>query len=327
MKFKKTFTILSLLLLLLIASYTAYVLLIPTELNEPLEIEIRKGESFSDVVQNLYNNRLVRNMSIILLLSRITQLDRKVKTGFYSFSGRVSAYGVIERLISGKRVEVEVTIPEGFNIRHIARKLESARLISSEKFLSLAWDRGFLDSLGIDAPSLEGYIYPDTYRFPRGMPAEDIIRFMVENMRRRFTQALKERASSLGLSEREVLTLASIIEKEARVDSERPLISAVFHNRLKIGMPLQADPTSIYGFKDFTGKITAEDLKRDSPYNTYVIKGLPPGPIASPGLKSILAALYPADVPYLYFVSSSNGRHHFSVTGAEHIKAVRLYRR
>jgi len=150
---------------------------------------------------------------------------------------------------------------------------------------------------------------------------------MINRLREKYSDELRDRASELGLSEKEVLTLASIIEEEAKVDKERPLISAVYHNRLRKRIPLQADPTSIYGIDGFRRDITGRDLKRKTPYNTYIIKGLPPGPISSPGIKSITAALYPADVPYIFFVSNNDGSHRFSVTPREHQIAVEMYRK
>jgi UPF0755 protein len=228
--------------------------------------------------------------------------------------------------VKGHVVENTVTIPEGFDIWQIARRLEEAEIVKEDEFLSLARKGSFLDRLRVDAPSVEGYIFPDTYRFPKRMSPEAVLKKMVETMREHFTEDMVARRIKLGMSEKEVLTLASIIEKEARVDDERPLISAVFHNRLRRGRPLQADPTSVYGFKDISSGITSQDLQRETPYNTYQIRGLPIGPIASPGLKSIRASLYPADVQYLYFVSRNNGRHYFSSTEAEHRRAIKRFR-
>ncbi len=306
--------------------YSFLNILVPLNPKKPVEVYVKKGMTFSETLQKLQEGGLLRDKNIVLLVGKITRIDRKIKTGLYEFSGPVSPLQIINALISGRVVEFKVTIPEGYNIWQIARTLDASGIITEEDFFRLAYNREFLDSMNIDAPSIEGYIFPDTYNFPKGMPPKDVLKRLVSAMRRHFTPDMKERAEELGLSEREVLTLASIIEKEARVDDERPLISAVFHNRLKRGMPLQADPTSIYGFKDPSGVITTKDLKREAPYNTYVIPGLPPGPIASPGLKSIMAALYPADVPYLFFVSDNNGGHRFSATEAEHRKAVKLYR-
>ena len=198
--------------------------------------------------------------------------------------------------------------------------------MDKEKFMKLATDRDFLNSYDIEAKSIEGYIFPDTYKIPKGVLPEDALGSMIDKMREKFSYELLSRMDEIDMSENEVLTLASIIEKEAIVDSERPMISAVYHNRLKKNMLLQADPTAIYGIKSSREKITREDLLRATPYNTYKIKGLPPGPIASPGLKSIEAALYPANVPYIYFVSLDDRSHRFSKTLEEHMQAVKQYR-
>jgi len=315
--------------LLSIATFVIYAslnILLPLSVEKPVEVHVKKGMTFSETLRRLQERGLLRDRNIILLIGKITGIDRKIKSGFYEFSGTQSPAGVINALISGRVEELNVTIPEGYNIWQIAKAFDKAGIITEEAFFRLAYNREFLDSMRIDAPSIEGYIFPDTYSFPRGMAPEDVLKTAVAETRRHFTPRMKAREAELGLTEREVLTIASIIEKEARVDDERPLISAVFHNRLKRGMPLQSDPTSIYGFKDSSATITIKDLRRVSPYNTYIIHGLPPGPIASPGLKSVMAALYPADVPYLFFVSENNGRHRFSTTEAEHREAVRLYR-
>ena len=192
--------------------------------------------------------------------------------------------------------------------------------------MTISKDREFLSSYKIEAPSIEGFIFPDTYMIAKGVKAEDALGIMIDRMREKYSGKLSAEAEKMGMTETEVLTLASIIEKEAVVDSERPLISAVYHNRLHKQMLLQADPTSIYGIKSSKEKITKADLQRKTPYNTYVINGLPPGPIASPGLKSIIAALSPANVPYLYFVSNNDGTHIFSVTLSQHAEAVKAYR-
>ncbi len=309
-----------------VAAYSALVMLLPLRLESPVEIRVSKGMTFSETLRSLQEKGLVRDGTLIRLVGKVTGIDRRIKTGIYEFSGTPSPFDVIRDLTAGRVAVLDVTIPEGYNMWQIARTLDAAGLVPEGEFFMLAYDRAFLDGLGIDAPSIEGYIFPDTYTFPRGMAPRDVLMSMVAETRRRFSRRMRLRAEELGLSEREVLTLASIIEKEAKFDDERPLISAVFHNRLKRGIPLQADPTCVYGFKAPSEGITAEDLRRDSPYNTYVVRGLPPGPIASPGIESIRAALYPADVPYLFFVSRNDGRHRFSVTEAEHRRAVESYR-
>ncbi|HNR12011.1 MAG TPA: endolytic transglycosylase MltG, partial [Thermodesulfobacteriota bacterium] len=185
----------------------------------------------------------------------------------------------------------------------------------------------FITSLGIKEGTLEGRLYPDTYKFVRNVKEEEIIRRMVKRFNGVFTEAMRQRANELGLSTQEILTLASMIEKETGAVNEKPLISAVFHNRLKRNMRFQCDPTVIYGLDNFTGNITKKELQTFTPYNTYVIEGLPPTPIANPGVESIRAALYPSKVDYLYFVSKNNGTHHFSRTMPEHNRAVDSYQR
>lgn len=315
-------------LLLLFSSYAAIQMMIPLPLgNKPIEVEIKRGISFKQAVELLSNNGMIRDSNLFLIIGRITGLDRRLKAGYYPLWGTMSPFDVFLALKRGHIIEYTITIIEGDTLVEIAEKLSSKGIISTEEFYKLAEDKGFLYALDIDAPSIEGYIFPETYKFPKGIKKEEILMLMVDKMREKYNEELMHRTFELGLTEREVLTIASIIEKEAVVDDERPIISAVYHNRLRRGMPLQADPTAIYGVKSSKEKITKKDLMRKTSYNTYVLKGLPPGPIASPGLKSIIAALNPAKVPYLYFVAKNDGTHHFSITAAEHLKAVAMYRR
>lgn len=182
-----------------------------------------------------------------------------------------------------------------------------------------------LTGFGLEGKGVEGYLFPDTYYFPPSVTEREILIAMVEQFREIFDPMMKEKSGGIGLTPHEVVTLASLIEKEAGIKAERPLVSAVFHNRLKIKIPLQSDPTVIYGLRDFSGNLRRKDLQNPSPYNTYRIKGLPPGPICNPGLSSLRAALSPASVPYLYFVSKNDGSHLFSVSLEEHNQAVKLY--
>lgn len=294
--------------------------------NKPREIEIPKGATFNKTIEIFSKENLIRNKSLFLFIGRITGLDRKIRAGYYPIHRPMSQFDVFRMLKKGQIIEYRITILEGDSLRETAEKLSEKGITDIESFMRLASNKDFLSLHKIDAPTLEGYLFPDTYKIPKGMPLEDVVGMMISRMRQKYSGELVRRASELGLSEREVLTLASIIEKEATVDIEKPLISAVYHNRLKKGIPLQADPTSIYGVKRFGEKITEKDLKRRTPYNTYIIKGLPPGPIASPGIKSIIAALYPADVPYMYFVSNNDGTHTFSTTLKEHLLAVKSSR-
>jgi UPF0755 protein len=203
--------------------------------------------------------------------------------------------------------------------------VEKSGLGSAADITTRAGDPAFARSHGIPAGSLEGYLFPDTYLFPRGVSAEAILTTMLQRFRSVFTAEWEQRAAQIGLTVHEVVTLASIIEKETGAPSERPLISSVFHNRLKKGMRLETDPTVIYGIRDFDGNLTRKHLETFTPYNTYVIKGLPPGPIASPGKDALEAALFPAQTGYFFFVSKNNGTHHFSSSFEEHQNAVQRY--
>jgi len=310
-----------------IAVYLSLQLLAPTTADNSLtEIEIPEGATYKQALTTLADNDLIREKVIFLLIGKIYGLDRKIRAGFYLFKGRLNPWQVFQKLLAGEVIEYQVTINEGDSLYEIAKKLEMSGLTRYETFISLTNDYRILNSYNIIAPSLEGYLYPETYRFPKGASPEYIIRIMVTKMRNEYSGSLKEREKEMGWSENQVLTLASIIEREAVVDEERAIISGVYHNRLKKKMPLQADPTAIYGVKTFDNKITRKDLKNKTDYNTYFIQGLPPGPIASPSIKSIIAALYPADVPYLYFVSNRDGTHYFSKTLQEHNEAIKRIR-
>jgi UPF0755 protein len=296
------------------------------QIDNPLEIEIKKGMSFKQAVNELSKYRLINDPNVFIALGRLTGLHKRLTPGYYSFLGTLSPWDVFKALKNALIVQWEITVVEGDTLEDIKAKLAKKGIMSEEDFMRLSTDKSFLASLNIDAPSLEGYLFPDTYRIPKGATPEDVLSMMVHRLRQKFTVEMLERMQELGLDERSVLTLASIIEKEAVIDRERPIISAVYHNRLKRGMPLQADPTAVYGIKPLSAGVTKKDIKRKTAYNTYFIKGLPPGPIASAGIKSIKAALYPSDVPYLYFVSRNDGTHAFSVTFKEHLRAIRTYK-
>ncbi|GBE37813.1 MAG TPA: endolytic transglycosylase MltG [Nitrospirae bacterium] len=290
------------------------------------EIRIPQGSTYTQGLGILKEQGLIKNELVFLVLGKITKTETRLRAGFYNLNTSMSPWKIFNRLRKGMIVEYLITIPEGSTLDDIRAKLQKKGLVDDTSW-QLVKDKDFLAELGIEAPSLEGYLYPDTYNFAKGADPEDIFRMMVHRLRDNFDAQLKSRAEELGMSEKEVLTLASIIENEALYNRERPIISAVYHNRLKKKMRLQADPTVVYGIKRMQEGITRTDLKRPTPYNTYVIKGLPPGPISSPGIRSIRAALYPADVDYIFFVSKNDGTHFFSKTGEEHLKAVMLYQR
>jgi UPF0755 protein len=324
---KKNVTLIAVSVIILCVIYVFIQLLTPLPIGKKnLEIEIPKGATFRQAAEIFSKHGVLRDKNLFLFIGRISRIDRKIRAGYYSLYSSMNTLDLLRVLRKGQIIEYEVTVVEGDSLREIADKLSEKGIMDKDDFRRLSSDEDFLSSYNITAPTFEGYLFPDTYKIPKGMDPEDAIGMMINKMSEKFSGKLAERAAEIGFSEREVLTLASIIEKEAVTDAERPLISAVYHNRLRKRMLLQADPTAIYGVKDSREKITAEDVRRKTPYNTYRIKGLPPGPIASPGMKSIVAALYPANVPYLYFVSNNDGTHHFSVTAEEHEKAVELYR-
>ncbi len=301
----------------------SYQLLVPTKDDSAeVEVQIPDGATFREAVSILSKSGLIRSETLFVAIGRVTGIDKRIRAGFYVFSGKVAPYDVLVKLRLGKVLEYEITVVEGDSLLEIGRKLADAKLMSPETFRDLAYGKTFLDELKIGSRSIEGYLYPQTYRFSKGTKPAVVLRVMVQKLREEYTEEMESRAKQMGWSENEVLALASIIEKEAVVDSERSIISAVYHNRLKKGMPLQADPTSIYGVKSSRERITRNDLRRDTEYNTYIIQGLPPGPIASPGIKSIRAALYPAKAPYIYFVAKNDRSHYFSRTLAEHNAAV-----
>jgi UPF0755 protein len=227
---------------------------------------------------------------------------------------------------AGKVRPHQVTLPEGGTVRDLARMLEKEGLAKTEDVLRAAKDPVVLKTLGVEAPSLEGYLFPDSYQFFKGMTVEEMLAKMVRRLREVMTSELINEAQTRGLSPHKLLTLASIIEREAVVPSEQPLISGVFWNRLNLDMPLQADPTVQYAVGKGYQALTRDDLLVDSPYNTYRYRGLPPAPIANPGKSAILAATRPSPVKYLYFVSMDDRRHFFSTTLHQHNSAVARYR-
>ncbi len=290
-------------------------------------IHIEPGASFAEVAGILKGEGIIKDVARFSLLARYHQGTRRIKAGEYYLHTSMLPLEVLDVLVKGEVIEHPTTIPEGYNIYQIADLLDDAGLVDREKFLEMCFDRTLISDFGIEGDSLEGYLFPDTYLMPGNISERVIIELMVARFREVYVGKYTERSRELGLTEKEVLTLASIIEKETGQSWERPLISAVFQNRLKKRIRLQSDPTSVYGIPDFTGRIRKKHLKRKSPYNTYRYGGLPPGPIANPGEASIKAVLYPAKVNYLYFVSKNNGTHHFSDNLREHNIAVRKYQK
>ena len=298
----------------------------PTQTSETSTvIWIKPGQSFFETVAQLEKAGLVRHPKKFRWLAYLKRDERRIRAGEYNMCGSMSPVAILDTLVRGETILHKAAIPEGATVSKIGQIFESAGLVSESAFLKTASDPGLIKSLDIEGDTLEGYLFPETYHFPKGVAAEQIIKKMVAQFRSVFTPELAERARVLGFSIHQVVTLASIVEKETSKPEERPLIAAVFLNRLKRRMRLESDPTVIYGIEGFDGNLTRRDLKAMGPYNTYRIKGLPPGPIANPGQASIVAVLYPAEEPYLYFVSKNDGSHHFSSTLREHNRMVRRY--
>jgi UPF0755 protein len=292
----------------------------------PLVVDIPAHEGLLGIADRLADAGVVRSRAAFIALSAARGSVRRLKAGEYEVPRDASTIDVVGLLESGRVRQHTVLHPEGATLSELARVLDAARLAPAEEVLRAAHDPAVLKTLGVEGPSLEGYLFPDTYQFVRGMSVEEMLGRMVQRTRSRLTAERLARAKALGLDAHGLLTLASIIEREAVDPDERRLISAVFWNRLHLDMPLQADPTVQYAVAKERRTLTRSDLATDNPYNTYVRRGLPPGPIASPGLPAIEAALDPASVKYLYFVARDDRRHSFSTTVGEHNAAVSRYR-
>lgn len=290
-------------------------------------VVIPEGATFLQAAAVLEHEQLIRSRFAFVMLGRSQDVDRKIRPGEYELNGAMTPADILSKLLAGRVVLHAVTIPEGYTVNQIADVMEEQRITSRAEFLRLTSDKSFMKTLGIAAETVEGYLFPDTYRFARGTPAKDVVQTMVDQLGRVMNEEWQTRAKDMNLTIHQVLTLASVIEKETGSGDERPYISSVFHNRLKKRIPLQSDPTVIYGLPNFDGNLHKKDLSHPSPYNTYRWAGLPPGPIASPGADSIRAALYPSTSKYLYFVSRNDGTHHFSATLMEHNRAVEKYQK
>ena len=288
-------------------------------------VEIKAGSSFTRVANQLEIAGIISDAVRFTWLARWRGATAQIHAGEYLFENAARPDEVLTRLVAGDIRKFQVTIPEGFNLREIAARLAETGIGTTEDFLAPCYDTGFIRDLGVEADSLEGYLFPETYTYTSSTNVRQLLRAMVDQLNRHLSPAMLERAEALDMNRHALLTLASIIQKEAGNVMEMPLISAVFHNRLKRGIALQADPTVIYGIADFDGNLTRKHLATPTPYNTYRKRGLPPGPIASPGLFALRAAANPADTKDLYFVARGDGTHEFNKTLKEHNRAVRRY--
>ncbi len=298
----------------------------PADTDQTVVVRIPRGLGSAGIGRILAGQGLVADDIRFQALALLTGKSSRLKAGEYRIPPHSTPLQILSLLESGKVVVHQLTIPEGLNIRQISKIIEEKGWGDQEHFVRLTRDRNLISSLGLRQENLEGYLFPDTYR----LTLEEISpRSIIVMMVRRFQAVWQEISAGHSpiLTTREVVTLASIVEKETGAPEERPVIAGVFLNRLRKNMRLQSDPTVIYGMDSFNGKLTRADLRQETPYNTYVIKGLPPGPICNPGRAALEAVLQPAETDYLYFVSRNDGTHQFSENLEEHNRAVRRFRK
>ncbi|UCG62904.1 MAG: endolytic transglycosylase MltG [Candidatus Zixiibacteriota bacterium] len=281
-------------------------------------IIIKKGDALSHIAQQLVDEGVVYSRTMLVYPARLMSLDRKLTPGRYDFTGENSCRSVLKKLESADFVRIKVTIPEGASLWEVAALVTEKLPLDSAAFVGLDDDTIFLSRH--DIPGLEGFLFPETYFFAWGISEDEAAHEMIE-MYSRMTESIWPDSIAGGMSRYDIVKLASIIEAETGLVDERDLVSSVYHNRLRKNMKLDADPTVIYGLRGLKRPLYTKDLRKDTPYNTYLHRGLPPTPINSPGLASIKAALYPAESEYLFFVANESGGHYFSRTNAEHNRA------
>lgn len=289
-------------------------------------LTVPQRAGFASVARELKQAGLIRSSLHLRLVARLRGLDRRIQAGDYRISNGMLPSQILEKLANGQTDACRFTLPEGYSIYQAAELMERQGIFDQKIFLAACKDSELLNELGIHAKTAEGYLFPGTYQVGFHMDERGLLTEMVREFQRR-TAGLKTLLDNSGMTLQQVVTLASMIEREAVSSEEKPLIASVFLNRLRIGMPLQSDPTAIYGVRIFGGTVTRLDLQRNSPYNTYRIKGLPVGPIGNPGLDALQAVLQPAKTDYLYFVARKNGTHQFSRTLAEHNQGVNVFLR
>lgn len=291
---------------------------------------VPSGVSIKEVAELLEARNIIDSVRLFRLHMRLDHRDESIKAGEYRFTSPVTIRTVAGKLIEGRIFYHRITVPEGLDLQETASVLSGQGFGKTGEYLELISVPDLIRDLDSEAENLEGYLFPETYFVTRDTTPEDIVGLMVDRFRKNWTEGFREQAASLEISTREAITLASLIEKETSLQAERPLVSSVFHNRIRRGIKLACDPTVIYAVKlvkPWDGIIHRSDLQLDSPYNTYIYPGLPPGPIANPGLDSIRAALFPEQSELLFFVSKNDGSHIFSENYSDHANAVRKYQR
>lgn len=306
-------------------SFAYQALLSPTAPTTAFTYQLKSGISLNQVAHDLHAAGVLRSPFSLRLLASLNNQSGKIQSGTYLFTAMATPEEILGRLVRGDVIKASLTIPEGFTLKQIIQRIAELGYGRLARLQELAASPDFIHSLGVKSNSLEGYLYPETYLFTPGIDESQLLKMMVGQFHQHLTPKLLAHAESRNLNLHQLVTLASIIEKETGRIDEMPLISSVFHNRLTRNIPLQTDPTVIYGIDDFDGNLTRKHLQTRTPYNTYVIRGLPPGPIASPGQNALQAAAEPAETNFLYFVARGDGSHQFSSTLKEHNIAVRKY--
>ena len=293
--------------------------------SDDITIVVKTGMNTNEIGELLYNSGLIKSKAAFKIMARFEGLQNSLQAGDYVLKKNMDIKEIVQMLSQGQTTYTEFTIPEGYTVDQIAKHLEEIKLASSNKFKSLAQNSmpyGYNDTQNNVKYKAEGFLFPDTYKVPKSMNEEALLQMMMAQFNNKFTPDMRERAKNMNLSIREVTILASLVEKEAKMENERAVIAAVFLNRLRRNMPLQSCATIQYILGYPKAELTIQDTEIPSPYNTYQNKGLPPGPIANPGLASIKAVLYPADTDYLFFVADKEGVHHFSKTYEEHLAEI-----
>ncbi len=308
----------------IIAIYS-YLISPVSDKTEPVIVNIKRGMTTQDIGKLLQEKGLIRNAALFRTIAKIQNLEKSLQAGEYSLTPNMNLSSVVQKLSIGEIVYVQFTVPEGFTLNQVATLLEEKKIGKATKFKEYAaqyqieYARGVADTVKY---KVEGFTFPSTYKVANGVSEKDILDMMVGEFETKLTPAMRKRASEMDMSIWDLITIASLVEKEAKLAKDRPLIARVFLNRIKLDMPLQSCATIQYILGYPKPELTIEDTKIDSPYNTYLHGGLPPGPIANPGLEAIQAVLYPADNDYLYFVADKDGGHRFSRTFAEHLQAI-----
>ncbi len=325
-RYRQLFMLASVATILFLLASSVFLLAVPAGNGANVQlVECVKGAPLHRVADEMERKGLVRSSRAFVLVARIKGVDGKVQAGTYQFNDGMRPGEILRKMVDGDIYAFRFAVPEGYSIYQLAELLEGRRIFPKADFLAACSDSGLLIELGIPGSSVEGYLFPSTYNIPPGAKPSDVIRMMVGQFEKRSGDLISPLFRQRDKRRHELVTLASMIEKEAVDPQECPTIASVFANRLKIGMRLQSDPTAVYGLRAFSGKVTGEELHRHSPYNTYQIAGLPPGPIGNPGPAALQAAVTPARSSYLYFVSKKDGTHFFSTTLDQHNRAVTRY--